>query len=100
MIVKYTNSRKNKLEIQYQSGLPIAPVSFLPVTLERKEVKGLAESVPSVRINGKCEISYEQWPMIESPYVKMNDSILIIDDGQSKIVVNWTGDYPIIKRGE
>lgn len=98
MTVKYTNSRKDRLEIQYQPGLPIAPVKELPVTLERKEIKGLAESVPIVRINGKREIPYAQWPMIESPYVNMNDNILVIDDGKAKITVNWSGDYPVIRR--
>jgi cytochrome c-type biogenesis protein CcmE len=38
--------------------------------------------------------------MIESPYVNMNDNILIIDDGKSKITVNWTGDYPEVQRNE
>ena len=98
MKVSYVNSRKDKLEIQYQPGLPVAPAFPLPGHLESKGIKGLAESVPIVRINGKQEIPYQGWPMIESPYINMDSSILKIDDGKTKITVNWQGNYPKIKR--
>ncbi len=100
MKVNYTNSRKDQVEIRYQPGLPVVPYSPLPASLEKKGIKGMAESVPVVRINGRQEIPYEQWPMIESPYVTMNNNLLVIDDGQSKITVDWTGDYPVIRRNE
>ena len=98
MKVSYVNSRKDKLEIQYQPGLPVAPAFSLPSHLESKGIKGLAESVPIVWINGKQEIPYQDWPIIESPYVNMDSSILKIDDGKTKITVNWQGNYPKIKR--
>jgi hypothetical protein len=36
--------------------------------------------------------------MIESPWVNMNNSILVIDDGNTMITVNWQEDYPVISR--
>ncbi len=98
MEVSYVNSRKDKLEIQYQPGLPVVPAASLPGHLESKGIKGLAESVPIVRINGKQEIPYQDWPMIESPYVNMENSILKIDDGKTKITVNWSGNIPVITK--
>jgi hypothetical protein len=100
MTVSYTSSQKDKIQIRYIPGLSIADVRVeaRPDYWERMGVTGLAESVPEVIINGKKEIPYQQWPMIESPYINMNNSILKIDDGQTKIIVDWTGRNPIIQR--
>lgn len=98
MIVSYVNYRKDKLEIQLLPGLPIAPAASLPSHLVSKGIKGLAESVPIVRINGKQETPYQDWPMIESPFINMDNSILKIDDGKIKIAVAWQGNIPVITK--
>ncbi|MCK0146483.1 hypothetical protein MWU78_12580 [Arenibacter sp. F26102] len=96
MRVTYTDSQKEKLQIQYQEGLPIAPENKMPEHLSRKGIKGMAESVPVVKIKNKSELGYRQWPMIESPSINMDNSILKIDDGQTEITVNWQGNIPVI----
>ena len=101
MTVSYTNSQKDRIQIQYVPGLPEAevPVEKRPDYWPRMGVTGLAESIPVVTINGKREIPYQQWPMIESPYVNMNNSVLKIG-GSSPITVDWQGELPKIRRGK
>jgi hypothetical protein len=100
MTVSYTNSGKDKLQIHYVAGLHevAVPEELRPDYWPRIGCTSLAESIPVVTINGKKEPSYEQWPMIESPYVNMDNSVLSIDDGQTKITVDWTGKLPKISR--
>jgi hypothetical protein len=100
MTVRYTSSQKDQIKIQYVPGLLVAtvPVEARPDYWERMGATGLSESIPVVTVNGKKEIHYDQWPMIESPYINMNNNILKIDDGQTKITVNWTGELPEISR--
>jgi hypothetical protein len=98
LTVSYTNSKKDRVEIQYVPGLPIAKDPVLPSHLERLNIPGLAESVPVVTINGKQEPHYREWPMIESSWINMNKSILDINDGKAIIKVDWRGDYPVIKK--
>lgn len=85
MTVSYRNSQGEDLRIQYRGGLPVDP-------------DGLARSVPSVWINGKMDIPFDQWPMIESPHVNMDDSVLKIHYRKAKILVDWKGAYPKINR--
>jgi hypothetical protein len=85
MTVNYTNSKGSGLRIQYNAGLPV-------------DTDGLARSVPSVWINDKMDISFDQWPMIESPTVNMDDRVLKIQSGKTKILVDWKGEYPKINR--
>lgn len=98
-IVTYTNSQKNKIKIQYRPGLHVGQESVMPKHLLEKGIKGLAESIPSVTINGKPELPFRDWPMIESPYITMNNSTLKIDNGQTQITVDWHSELPVIKRG-
>ena len=100
MTVNYTTSKNDKIQMQYVSGLTVAdvPEDRRPEHWPRHNITGLSESIPVVTINGKREIPYRQWPMIESPFVNMNNSILKIDDGQTKITVDWQGRLPIISR--
>ncbi|GHV47879.1 hypothetical protein FACS1894181_02290 [Bacteroidia bacterium] len=100
LTVSYTDSKKENLRIQYKPGLPVVliPESEQPDYWANMGVVGMAESVPLVTINGKKEIPYQQWPMIESPYINMDNSILKIDDGKKKITVDWTGKYPVVQR--
>ena len=100
MIVTYVDSQKNRIQIKYQAGLPVAEELELPSHLARKGIKGLAESVPEVIINGKAELPYRDWPMLGSPYVNMNNSVLKIDDGETRITVNWQGKIPVITRND
>jgi hypothetical protein len=85
MSVEYTNLKGKTLKMIYNEGLKVDP-------------DGLASSVPKVFINGKQEIDAGQWPLISSPIIKMNNSMLDINDGNTKIQVDWKGDYPKIKR--
>ena len=70
MTISYSNSKGTDLRIQYNAGLPV-------------DADGLARSVPSVWINGKMDVSYDLWPMIESPHVNMDDSVLKIQSGKT-----------------
>ena len=101
MKVSYTDSHKDRLQIQYVPGLPIAevPVEKRPDHWPNMGITGMAESIPVVTINGKNEIPYQQWPMIESPHVNMNNSVLEID-GATRIRVDWQGEYPKISRSK
>ena len=99
MTVEYTNSRDDTLRIKYVPGLPIAPVADKPPHWNsRPFFSGMAESIPEVTINGKPEVSVADWALIESPAINMKGSILNIDDGKTKITVDWTGNLPKIMR--
>lgn len=98
MKVTYVDSQNEKLQIQYQEGLPIALENKMPEHLTRKGIDGMAESVPIVKIQNKKELGYREWPMIESPYIKMDSSVLHIMDGQTKITVDWQGKIPQINK--
>jgi hypothetical protein len=98
MIVSYTDSKKETLQIQFIPGLPIVPVFPAPEHWERYKITGLAESVPIVTINGTMERFIDGWSLIQSPIVNLNNSVLKIDDGKSFIQVDWRGDLPKIKR--
>ena len=98
MNVTYVDSQKEKLQIQYRAGLPITTENDLPEHLTSKGINGMAESVPMVKIENEKETGYRQWPMIESPCINMNNSVLRIMDNTTHIEVDWQGDYPVIKK--
>jgi hypothetical protein len=100
--VTYTDSGKETLSIRYVPGLSVAtvPEELRPDYWSAMGITGLAESVPLVTVNGKQQVHYRQWPMIESPMINMNGSLLKIDDGQTVITVDWTGPCPVIRRSE
>lgn len=100
LTVDYTDSRKNLIHIQYQPGLRIKE-EFVPEHVTSKDIKGMAESVPVVKINSKPEIPYEQWPMLKSPLINMDGGKLEISDkGKTQIRVDWSGKYPKITEDE
>jgi hypothetical protein len=96
MSVTYVDSQNDKIQIQYRGGLNIAPEKNLAEYLVKRGVAGLAESVPLVKINNKADVDYRQWPMIQSPYVNMDNNVLLINDGTTKIKVDWQSDLPVI----
>ncbi|MGQ1947311.1 hypothetical protein ACT3CD_09470 [Geofilum sp. OHC36d9] len=96
MSVTYVDSQNDKIQIQYRGGLNIAPEKNLAEYLVKRGVAGLAESVPLVKINNKADVGYRQWPMIESPYVNMDNNVLLINDGTTQIKVDWQSDLPVI----
>ncbi len=96
MSVTYTDSQKDKIQIQYQEGLNIAQENDMPEHLAQIGISGMAESIPVVKINNKLEPEYRQWPMIESPEINMDENVLRIHEGTSGIVVDWQQDYPAI----
>lgn len=98
MSVTYTNSNRDKLQICYQAGLPVIKENQMPTHLIRKGIPGLAVSVPRVIINGKEDTSYTNWPLMNSPHVKMDNSILTIAEGTDLIAVNWNDEIPVIQR--
>ena len=98
LMVSYTDSQKDKLEIQYKPGLPVVAESPVPEHWVKQGNTGMAESVPAVTVNGKPETPYREWPMIESPFINMNNSVLDINYNKTKIVVDWQGDYPKINK--
>ncbi|KAA6436766.1 hypothetical protein FEM33_21780 [Dyadobacter flavalbus] len=85
MELTYLNPKGNKIRMQYNAGLPI-------------DADGLANSVPAVWVNEKAEISYKDWPMIESPEVHMNNRVLTIQNNTSEIRVDWNNRFPSITR--
>jgi hypothetical protein len=98
--VAYTNSRKDTIRITFVPGLPLSPVAVAdrpPHWIPRKW-EHMAESIPEVWINGEPEVSLAEWSLISSPKINMKGSVLNIDDGKTKINVDWTGDLPEIKR--
>jgi hypothetical protein len=97
MTVNYTNSHNDKLQITYKSGLPVVPESRVPVHFTKLGISCMAESIPEVTINGIKEISYQDWPMIKSPYINMDNSMLKIEKGQTRITVDWRSELPVIK---
>ena len=97
MTVDYTDSQKNVIHIQYQPGLAVAK-EVVPANLVKRNVTGLAESVPLVKINSVSELPYQQWPMIKSPSINMGAGKLkITENGKPFVEVDWTGKYPVIK---
>jgi hypothetical protein len=99
-VVNYTNSKKDRIRIQYVPGLPVKEIPENERADHWPQIgcTGLAESIPEATINGKKEMSCDEWPMIESPYVHMEHSVLKIDDGKTKITVDWTGELPVISK--
>jgi hypothetical protein len=102
MTVSYTNSQNDRIQIQYVPGLPEVEVQAdkRPDYWPKLGFTGLAESIPVVTINGKRDIPYQQWPMIESPYINMNNSVLKIGGPTPVITVDWQGDLPKISRNK
>jgi hypothetical protein len=96
MTVSYTNSKKDILEIQYQSGLPEAAENPVPEHWAKHGIKGMAESVPVVTVNGKKDPPYRDWPVIGSPWINLKNGVLEINDGKARIVVDWRGELPVI----
>ena len=99
MTVEYTNSRGGTIRVKYVPGLPIVLVADKPPHwTTHLKVDGIAESIPEVTINGEPEMSVADWPLIGSPMINMKGGILNIDDGKTKINVDWTGDLPKITK--
>ncbi len=99
MEVRYTNAQGDRLEIQFQSGLEVVE-SRMPEHLKKKGINGMALSIPKVKINGESEQHYKEWPMIGSPFVNMKNSVLNIETGTEKIIVDWSGSYPQISQSK
>ena len=97
LIVDYTDSQNNQIYIQYQPGLSTT-IEKMPDYLAKTDIRGLAESVPVVKINSRPEIPYQKWPMIQSPFINMDGGKLVIRQNDKSIIeVDWTGQYPKIK---
>ncbi|PWJ56901.1 hypothetical protein CLV98_10910 [Dyadobacter jejuensis] len=85
MTVAYKNLTDHNIRIKFNPGLAV-------------DADGLARSVPTVWVNGKEDIPYSEWPMIKSPHIDMDNSLLKIDGEKSTIRVDWNGDLPKITR--
>jgi hypothetical protein len=97
LTVDYTDSQNNQISIQYKPGLSVKK-ELVPSHLTKKNITGLAESVPLVKINSVPEMPYQQWPMIKSPFINMDAGKLeISENGKPMIQVDWTAKYPQIK---
>ena len=98
MNVSYTSSQNNKLEIQYKTGLMVVKEDPIPEHWVRQGHKGMAESVPTVMVNGKPDPSYREWSMIASPNINLVNNVLEIKDNNKSIIVDWQGEKPVLKR--
>ena len=96
LTVSYINSQKDTLEIQYKPGLNLVEENPVPAHWSTPGHTGMAESIPDVSINGIPETPYREWPMIESPFINMNSSILELNALDEKIIVDWNDVYPKI----
>ena len=85
MTVEYTSLNGKTLKIIYNEGLKVDP-------------DGLASSIPKVFINGKQEVNANQWPLISSPFINLNNSVLEIKQGNTNIKVDWSGEMPKIRK--
>ncbi|MFP4106949.1 MAG: hypothetical protein ACLFVU_12780 [Phycisphaerae bacterium] len=72
----------------------VGMTSLLGDTLTLKHTGGPGGK-PEIRTNGKA-VSYENWPVFESPYVKqeLNSGVLRVSDGERTLVIDVTGDTP------
>jgi hypothetical protein len=51
---------------------------------------------PAVSIDGKA-VSYENWPVYDSPYLKLDKGVLTVNDGKEGFVVDCSGQTPVYK---
>ncbi|MGQ1947305.1 hypothetical protein ACT3CD_09440 [Geofilum sp. OHC36d9] len=98
MTCEYTNTKGDDLYIKYQEGLPFVSVTNPPASWQSYGISGMHESVPTVKVNGIQDEPYSDWPLLESPDVTMDDGILTIEEGGTRIRVIWTGTLPIISK--
>jgi hypothetical protein len=93
--VSYTNSSNDKLEIDYLEDIP----KQYPSTYPSFWTKNYMESaIPTVKVNGVQDADYLQWPLLDSPYAAINNSVLSVNYGGTSIRVDWTGDMPVITK--
>ena len=74
--VNYTNTRGDTILMAYNPSL---------------EPPDLA--MPEVRVNGE-KIDYSAWPVMESPFVLLEDHHFRLENPAGRLVVDWSGDYP------
>ncbi|MGQ1889007.1 hypothetical protein ACT29H_01045 [Thermophagus sp. OGC60D27] len=98
MTCEYTNINGDNLYIKFQEGFPLVSVANPPSTWQSYGITGMHEAVPTVEVNGVADESYSEWPLLDSPYVTMDDGILNINDGTTSIRVIWKGSLPIISK--
>ncbi|NQU43627.1 hypothetical protein HQ520_10095 [bacterium] len=56
---------------------------------------GLAKQwLPEASINGE-DLDWENWPVLESPYVSCENGILSVTDGRDGFIVDWSGETPV-----
>ena len=91
--VSYTNSSNDKLEIAYLGGFPKQYLSSTPVNWTGNY---LESAIPTVKINGVQDTYYTQWPLLNSPYATISNSVLDVNYKGTSIHVDWTGNLPVI----
>ncbi len=80
----YRNTAGDELQMQYDPD--IAP--------DDGEIILLA---PKVSINGE-PLDLDAWPVFESPVVNLNGSVLTVEQGGDRLVVDWSGELPRFER--
>ncbi len=84
--VRYTTTRSDELRFHYDTDY-------------REDADGFIKIVPDLWINGRQrEVDFEDWPLAESPVMTLKDSILRIEQGGDRVVVDWSGELPRIRR--
>jgi hypothetical protein len=79
--VTYTNSHSDTLRLKYR------PLGEL-------DPDGFVDTVPHIWINGQ-EQSTDQWPLVDSPLVKLGDRTLRIGLETPSIKVDWKSQIPV-----
>ncbi|TVS09430.1 MAG: hypothetical protein EA424_27160, partial [Planctomycetaceae bacterium] len=64
-----------------------------------EDAEGHIKIVPDLWINGRRrEVDFDNWPLAESPVMTLKDGILRIDQGGERVVADWSGELPRVKR--
>ncbi len=105
MILSYTNIKGEVITIEYLDGFPLVstpdgeyPSNSVPSSWPSAYSGQYQCAIPTVTVDGTPMQAWEQWPLLESPYVNMDNSVLHISEGETVITVDWTGDLPIITK--
>ncbi|MDD4994278.1 MAG: hypothetical protein PHR83_18815 [Paludibacter sp.] len=93
MNMSYTNSGKDKLEINFLMGLPRQTL----ITPAPPKWTGnyMQSAIPTVKINGVQDPDYSQWALLNSPYATIKNSVLDVNYKGTSIHVDWTGNMPV-----
>lgn len=86
LTVEYTDSQGDAIRARW-----VAPDYALSGGGERVLVR------PEVWVDGEYAsgVPPEEWPLIESPHVRLEGRVLRIEHGRDRLTVDWSGEQPV-----